>query len=80
MLATLVGDDRMTTVKLILDAPTMDGKMDPEGRAARAYREAATRLRDLSWREALPRVIVAGSFGYANPQPGQDPGVWAAGV
>lgn len=80
VLATLAGDDRMTTVTLVLDAPTMEGKTDPEGRAARAYREAATRLRDLSWREALPRVIVGGSFGYANPQPGQDPGIWAAGV
>lgn len=80
VLATLVGDERMATVTLVLDAPTMDGNPDPEGRAARAYREAATRLRDLSWREVLPRVIVGGSIGYANPPIGQDPGIWAVGV
>lgn len=80
VLATLVGDPRMTQVALLLDAPTTDAIATAEGRAANAYREAATRLRSLSWREALPRVVVGGSVGYANPPAGQDAGLWAVGV
>ncbi len=80
VLAVLVGDLRMTSVKLVLDAPAVDVSSDPDAAAARAHREAARRLRDVAWRDVLPRVVVSGSVGYANTPMGQDPGLWAAGV
>jgi len=80
VLAILVGDQRMVSVTLLLDAPTIDGGSDPDAAAARAHREAARRLRDVAWRDVLPRVVVSGSVGYANTPPGQDPGYWAAGI
>ncbi len=80
VLSTLVGDPRMVAARLVLDAPKSDAKGDEDVVAARAQREAARRLRDLAWRDLLPRVVVGGSAGYAHTPTPQDPGLWAAGV
>lgn len=78
-LRALLGDDRALSASLRLEIPS--GRRErPEIQIARAWRDQASELSTLRGMEWIPRAVVGGSTGYANPRPGEDPGYWAAGV
>jgi outer membrane protein TolC len=78
-LVALTGEPRLAAAALVLDVPPA-GPPGPEAAIARARREQARRLRLLPRLELVPRLVLGGSAGYANPPAGQAPGLWAAGA
>ncbi len=78
-LRVLTGQSRSASARLLIDAPPR-GDVAPEAAMLAARREQARRVRDIAWREVLPRVIVGGSVGYASAAPPREPGAWAVGV
>lgn len=78
-LRALIADDRALTGSLRIEIPPM-GREQPEVRIARAWRRQAEELSKLRGMEWIPKVMVGGSAGYANPPPGAEPGYYAAGV
>lgn len=78
-LRALIADDRALTATLRIEAPT-GGRELPEIGIARAWRRQAEELSMLRGMEWMPKVMVGGSAGYANPPPGSDPGYYAVGV
>lgn len=78
-LRALLGDDRALIASLRLEVPE-PGRELPEIQIARAWRRQASELSTLRGMEWIPKVMVGGSAGYANPPPGSDPGYYAVGA
>src|SRR5262249_35470955 len=78
-LRELLGDDRALTSSLRIEVPTGANEL-PEIRLARWWRKQAAELLTLRGMDWIPRLMLGGSAGYANPPPGSEPGYYAVGV